>query len=177
MSKRALQSSSSVAVALAAVALVLTACDEPSPPAPSPPASAPAAARGPLIEWMAAPEGDLAPIVAREMERAEKDGRRLVVYVGAAWCEPCKVFHEAAEAGRIQGGSLPPLRMLEFDLDRDADRLAAAGYASKMIPLFAVPGPDGRGTEARIEGSVKGAGAVANIVPRLSALLARSGGS
>lgn len=132
--------------------------------------------KGPLIEWTPAPEGDLQPIVQAEVERAKKDGRSLIVYVGASWCEPCQRFHRAAEAGEIQG-DLPPLRMLEFDLDRDAERLAAAGYGSKMIPLFAVPGPDGRGTDVRIEGSIKGAGAVGNIVPRLRALLARARGS
>jgi thiol-disulfide isomerase/thioredoxin len=121
-----------------------------------------------------APDGDVPGALVREMERAKKDGRTLLVYAGATWCEPCQRFHRAADAGEIQGG-LPPLRMLEFDLDRDGDRLAAAGYGSKMIPLFAVPGPDGRGTAARIEGSIKGAGAVGNIVPRLSALLAKSG--
>lgn len=163
----------------AALVLALTGCD-PSP-APSgsastaPSSSAEPAVKGPLIEWVAAPDGDVADIALREAERAKKDGRRLLVYVGAAWCEPCKRFHEAAEAGQVTG--LPPLRMLELDLDRDGERLAAAGYGSKMIPLFAVPGPDGRGGSARIEGSVKGAGAVGNIVPRLSALLARGGGS
>jgi hypothetical protein len=172
-----------LALALAAAAGI-AACDEPegpasTGPAPSPPASsAPAGASkagGPLIEWTAAPEGDLAPLVVSEVERAKKDGRRLLVYVGAAWCEPCKRFHDAADAGEIEG--LPRLRLLELDLDRDGDRLAAAGYGSKMIPLFALPGPDGRGNDARIEGSVKGAGAVRNLVPRLSALLARGGGS
>lgn len=129
-----------------------------------------------LIEWVPAPEGELSGVVQREAERAKKDGRTLLVYVGATWCEPCRRFHDAAEAGQIQGG-LPPLRMLELDLDRDGERLAAAGYESRMIPLFAVPGPDGRGTHMRMEGSVKGPGAVSNIVPRLSALLAQAGGS
>jgi thiol-disulfide isomerase/thioredoxin len=125
---------------------------------------------------MAAPDGDVAVIAQAEAERAKKEGRALLVYVGASWCEPCQRFHKAAEAGEVTG-DLPPLRMLELDLDRDAERLAAAGYASKMIPLFAVPGPDGRGNDLRIEGSVKGSGAVSNIVPRLRALLARAGGS
>lgn len=172
-----------LALALAG-ALATGACDRPSPPSPSGATSAPAtaqtsaaqAAGAPLIEWVAAPDGDVASIARQEAERARRDGRRLLVYVGAAWCEPCQRFHHAAEAGQIQRG-LPPLRMLEFDLDRDGERLSAAGYASKMIPLFAVPGPDGRGDGARIEGSIKGDGAVANIVPRLSALLARAGGS
>jgi thiol-disulfide isomerase/thioredoxin len=175
---------SAVPIAALALALAIAAagCESPSGSAPPSGAAATAAATGaaaavtgPLIEWLPAPAGDVADIARREAERARRDGRALLVYVGASWCEPCKRFHEAAEAGQIRG--LPPLRMLELDLDRDADRLAAAGYASKMIPLFAVPGPDGRGGSARIEGAVKGAGATGNIVPRLSALLARAGGS
>jgi hypothetical protein len=160
-------------------ALAAGACDPPSgQPSPSSTASQTAApaAPAPLIEWVAAPDGDVVEIVLRERERAKRDGRTLLVYVGAVWCEPCKRFHEAADRGEI-AGELPPLRMLELDLDRDADRLAAAGYGSKMIPLFAVPGPDGRGTDLRLEGSIKGAGAVSNIVPRLRALLARAKGS
>jgi len=38
--------------------------------------------------------------------------------------------------------------------------------------MFAKPGPDGRGTGRQIEGSVKGDGAVNEIVPRLRSLLA-----
>ncbi len=172
----------SLCALVALVALAAAACDpapSPAPPASSsaaPPVTPAPAPSGPLIEWVAAPDGDVAEIALREATRAKKDGRRLLVYVGATWCEPCQRFHEAADAGKIQG-ALPPLRMLELDLDRDGERLAAAGYGSKMIPLFAVPGPDGRGTGARIEGSVKGPSAVGNIVPRLSALLARAGGS
>lgn len=171
---------------LVAAALALSACSDPAPSrdsaaAPPPPtatsaAPAPARPAGPLIEWMPAPDGDLAAIAKSEAERAKKDGRVLLVYAGATWCEPCQRFHEAAVAGEIQG-DLPPLRMLELDLDRDGDRLAAAGYGSRMIPLFAVPGPDGRGSDLRIEGSIKGSGAVSNIVPRLRALLSRARGS
>lgn len=163
-----------------ALSLLVAACDPaPSKDSAPPPAktSVPAARpTGPLIEWAPAPEGDPAAIAKAELERAKKDGRALVVYVGATWCEPCQRFHNAAQAGEITG-DLPPIRMLEFDLDRDAERLTAAGYGSRMIPLFAVPGPDGRGTDLRIEGSIKGAGAVSNIVPRLRALLAQTKGS
>lgn len=169
-----------------ALSMLAAACDPapskgsvPSKDSAPPPAktSVPAARpTGPLIEWAPAPEGDPAVIAKAELERAKKDGRALFVYVGASWCEPCQRFHDAAQAGEIKG-DLPPIRMLEFDLDRDAERLAAAGYGSRLIPLFAVPGPDGRGSDLRIEGSIKGAGAVANIVPRLRALLAQTKGS
>lgn len=115
-------------------------------------------------------DGPIAPLIASEMRKAGAAGRRLVVYVGATWCEPCKRFHEAVEAGELND-VFPNLRLLEFDYDRDEVRLSEAGYASKMLPLFAVPKPDGSSTGRHIEGSVKGDGAVDNIVPRLKRLL------
>lgn len=113
---------------------------------------------------------DVAKVVRDERERAKSDGRDLVVYVGARWCEPCKYFHNAAEAGELDA-SFPDLTLLEFDLDDDRDRLTPAGYVSQFIPLFAMPAADGRMSDKKFEGAVKGKFAVANITPRLQALL------
>jgi hypothetical protein len=115
---------------------------------------------------------DAARVVRDERERAKGDGRDLVVYVGARWCEPCKVFHGAAQKGDLDG-EFPDLTLLEFDLDDDRGRLTAAGYVGEYIPLFAMPAPDGRASDRKFEGSVKGDGAVANITPRLRKLLAK----
>jgi len=121
-------------------------------------------------EVVAAGPGDAAEVVRDAMDEAEADGRRLVVYVGAGWCEPCKHFHDALDAGELDT-LFPDLRLLEFDLDLDQARLAEAGYASRLVPLFCLPDASGRGTDRRIEGSVKGDAAVANITPRLTALI------
>lgn len=129
----------------------------------------PAPSKGP--EFVRAGEGDAAEVVRDAMDRAEADGRRLVVYVGADWCEPCKRFHAAADAGTLDD-AFPDLRLLEFDATIDQTRLAEGGYASRLVPLFCLPDAHGRGTDRRIEGSIKGDGAVANITPRLQALLA-----
>lgn len=135
---------------------------------PFPPASG-AAGDGP--EFVAAPaEGEVAEIVVEHMAKAKADQRQLLVYVGASWCEPCKFFHGAVEDGSLDR-KFPRLRLLEFDLDRDRDRLIAAGYRSKLIPLFAVPGPDGKPSRHLIEGGVKGPDGVAVITQRLEALL------
>jgi thiol-disulfide isomerase/thioredoxin len=117
------------------------------------------------VTFHPAPAGDVAPLVQKEMRHGH-----LLVYVGASWCEPCRRFHEAASAGKLDA-QLGGLRLLEFDLDRDEPRLRAAGYVSQLIPLFAVPGPDGRASGRQIEGSIKGDGAVGQILPRLQALL------
>lgn len=137
----------------------------------APAAAAPAAPAG-ALELIEAPAGaDLPALVVAELTRARAARKALVVYVGASWCEPCVRFHDAAAAGRLDA-TFPDLRVLVFDADRDGDALAAAGYTSQMIPLFVVPGPDGRATTAFIEGGIKGDGAVDQLVPRLRRLLA-----
>ena len=91
----------------------------------------------------APPAGELPAIVVPELARARADGKHFLVYVGAVWCEPCREFHDAARAGSLDA-QLGDLRMLEFDLDRDGARLEAAGYRSPLVPMFALPGEDGR---------------------------------
>src|SRR5437762_2841947 len=115
------------ALALIAVGLAAAACGTERP-------------RG--VEIVAAPAGDAAVVVKGELERAARDRRQLLVYVGATWCEPCRRFHEAAASHELDR-DFPSLRLVEFDNDRDGERLAMAGYASKFIPLFARPGSDG----------------------------------
>ncbi len=119
------------------------------------------------VQLVDAPPGDVAALVQHELGVGPGP---VLVYVGATWCEPCRRFHTAAAAGQLDG-ALPQLRLLVFDLDRDGERLKAAGYSSAYIPLFALPNPDGRASGKAIAGSIKGDGAVGNIVPRLQALL------
>lgn len=120
----------------------------------------------------APPTGDVEPIVRDALTRAAAEKRRLVVYVGARWCEPCRRFHAAAAQGQLDA-TFPDLTLLEFDLDRDGERLASAGYVSKYIPLFALPNTDGTSSGKQVEGGIKGEGAVAFITPRLQQLLAQ----
>lgn len=140
----------------------------PSPPAPTQVEPDLHPGKVDLVQAIAA--GNVAVAVKAELSRATAQHRQLVVYVGASWCEPCHRFHDAAAKGQLDG-QFPALRLLEFDLDRDADRLRESGYRSDLIPLFSIPMPDGRASGFAIEGSIKGEGAVANLVPRLTQLL------
>ena len=152
-----------------ALALLLAAgCGREAPVARQEPAAA--KKPQPVETVPAAAEGGVQELVRREVARARDEGRTLLVYVGATWCEPCQRFHDAAKAGQLDA-AFPGLRLLEFDLDRDKDRLREAGYASRMIPLFALPRADGTASGEQIEGSIKGDGAVAQIAPRLRALI------
>lgn len=132
-----------------------------------------AAAPDPHVRLVSAPEaGDVEPVVREELARAAAERRRLVVYVGATWCEPCQRFHEAARGGHLDA-TFPDLTLLEFDQDCDGKRLASAGYTSQYIPLFAVPAETGRASGNQVEGGIKGEGAVGYITPRLQELLAK----
>ena len=156
---------------VAALLFTSAGCSKETPDVTREPAATVSTKESARIEWIKAPAGeDAASVVKRELERAQIDKKRLLVYVGATWCEPCKRFHDAAEAGQLDGVFLN-LRLVEFDLDVDAERLARAGYASKMIPLFAIPTENGTGSGKQIEGSVKGDGAVLNLQNRLKPLL------
>jgi thiol-disulfide isomerase/thioredoxin len=126
------------------------------------------------VAFAKAPPGGVVAIVREAAAAAVASRRTLLVYVGATWCEPCRRFHRAAEAGELDG-ALPRLMLLEFDLDRDQDRLIAAGYDSKYIPLFALASADGTASSHRIEGAIKGEGAVDFILPRLRDLVTRWG--
>jgi hypothetical protein len=168
-------------------------CSAPSPPqassavpsvppltvAGTPPTTAPnrvdwpAAERAELVEATLSPTGQLEPLVVAELTRARADGRTLVVYVGASWCEPCTRFHGALKAGLLNS-QLRGIRFLEFDLDRHARPLRAAGCESDMIPLFALPTAEGTCGPLRIMGGVKGDAALGNLMPRLLGLIARA---
>lgn len=142
------------------------------------PSGSPSNARGPragkatFVEAEASAE-PVAAIVQRERGRIQAAGGRLIVAVGAPWCEPCRRFHAAVTEGKLDA-AIPGVVFLEFDHDRDGDRLREAGYTSRLIPLYVVPDAEGRAPSdprMRMEGSIKGDGAVAEITPRLLRLL------
>jgi hypothetical protein len=127
------------------------------------------AAIGP--ELLEAGAGAVPSVVQKARQDADRDQRQLLIYISATWCEPCERFQRALRAGQLNA-SFPRLTLLKFDADRDTDRLRAAGYDGNYIPRFVVPGPDGRGTDRRIEGGTKAEDTVAtSIVPRLAGLL------
>ena len=111
-----------------------------------------------------------AEAIAAERAKAVQDGKQLLVYVGATWCEPCQRFHEAAQNGELDT-TFGQLRLMMFDNDRDGDRLRYAGYIYEMIPMFAVPRADGMASGQQIEGGINSDAAVDEIRPRLQQLV------
>jgi thiol-disulfide isomerase/thioredoxin len=155
-----------------AIACKATPDIAPEPSARPSSSAPPTASTGKVRLVDAPPEGDVEAAVHDAVAHAGTEKRRVVVYVGAKWCDPCQRFHHAAERGELDA-AFPDVDFLTFDLDRDNERLASAGYVSKLIPLFALPGADGRASGQQVEGGMKGDSAVASIAPRLKGLLGR----
>lgn len=123
------------------------------------------------LELIDAPKSDdVAPLIAKEVARAKTDHKKLLVYMGAVWCDPCVKFHEAANRGELDQ-VFGDVRMLVFDADRDNAAIERAGYKYEFVPLFALPGPDGRSTGKQIEGAPKGSKYVEQISGRLRTLI------
>jgi thiol-disulfide isomerase/thioredoxin len=114
----------------------------------------------------ASPDSDALSLVRTERLRAKAEGRVLVVYAGATWCEPCRRFKEEVHAGRLDE-TLPKITLLAFDADRDTERLGSAGYRFQFIPYVALAGADGRPIETQ-EARGKGSGAWRELVGKLS---------
>ncbi|MDX2086962.1 MAG: hypothetical protein SFX73_03880 [Kofleriaceae bacterium] len=155
--------------------LVLLACNEQASETKSsqPASETKVSTRSGNVEIVPAPAaGGIQELIAQEVARGERDQVPVVVYVGATWCAPCRDFHAAAEAGTLDA-ALGPMRFLEFDLDRDGDQLRAAGYQSKLVPLFARPLADGRASGTQTDGVRSGGQYVEQLTPRIRELFAR----
>ena len=122
------------------------------------------------VRFVAPEEGEVAPQLVRRLAQAKIDQRKVLVFVSAPWCEPCRVFHQAVDRGELTG-KLGPLDLVAFDSEPDAERLLMSGYESRLIPAFTAPGEDGRATPRHLEGSVSGPAAVSDLVPRILEIL------
>lgn len=113
----------------------------------------------------ASEESDALSLIRTERLKAKAEGRVLVVYASAAWCEPCRKLKEEIHAGRLDD-KLAKVTLLAFDADKDTDRLASAGYKFQFIPYVALPGADGHPAES-LEARGKGGGAWRELVGKL----------
>lgn len=157
---------------LSMLALVLVGCTTRSPgDATQAPTAVKPKGKMRIIDAPAEPAAIEKLVMAKSAE-CKTQGRTLLVYAGAKWCEPCKRFHEAVESGALDA-DFGDVDVLAFDVDFDNERLAYGNYETGSIPLLAVPGPDGKSTTRYMNGSIKGDGAVSEMTPRLKTLLGR----
>lgn len=125
------------------------------------------AARSKAVFVSADPDADASSLVRGRRLQAKAEGRLLVVYVGATWCEPCKRFKAEVESGRLDA-RLGSITFLAFDADKDAERLEAAGYTFSFVPFVALPSAGGRPSDS-VAATGKGSDAWRDLVAALEA--------
>lgn len=147
-----------VARAKCTLLLALVACtpksaatDEIKSDVSQPVVTAPAAAPTPggkLVVTPADADTDAISTIRTARLQAKAQGRVLVVYVSATWCDPCKKLKSEIEAGHLDS-RLGKTTLLAFDADRDAERLLGAGYSFKFVPFVALAGTDGHPADSQ----------------------------
>ena len=134
---------------------------------PLAPAAEAAAPRGHVKVIEANPDSDALSLVRAKRLEAKAEGRVLVVYVSATWCEPCKRLKAELESGRLDD-RLANVTLLAFDADKDGDRLGAAGYSYRFVPYVALPGADGHPADSQ-QATGKGGEAWRELLGKLDA--------
>ena len=104
--------------------------------------------RGPLGEAPA--DAEVATFLRAARARAKRDGRAVIVEVGASWCPPCRTLKAAVANGELDD-VLEGVTLVAFDADVHGERLDSLGYTSKFIPSFSVPRGDGRASEWKVD--------------------------
>jgi hypothetical protein len=112
-------------------------------------------------------------VVRAVLKAAKKEDRRVVVYDSSPRSEPCVRFRESAVRGDLDS-TLNKVLILEFDYDRDGERLEAAGYPFKVIPSFTIPQLDGQASRFVFEGSTHAPALTAFLGMKLQGLLMQS---
>ncbi len=124
------------------------------------------------VHVLPAAGGDVATLVRAALVEARRQHRRLLVYVGASFSTSCVAFKKAARHGELDH-VLPGLTVLEFDSDHDLERLAAAGYDGRHLPVFVLPRADGRASPHLVVAAADDGKVGAVTGPLLRALLER----
>jgi len=165
----------------AVVALGMAGCNasaaKSSVTSETPPATAAPATSAPMAEASAprrlvkvveaVQDFDALSLVRTKRLEAKAEGRVLVVYVSAKWCEPCRRLKGELESGRLDE-RLGAVTLLAFDADQDGDRLAAAGYSYRFVPFVALAGADGHPVDS-VQATGKGGDAWRELLGKLDA--------
>ncbi|MEG2154881.1 MAG: thioredoxin family protein [Burkholderiaceae bacterium] len=141
-----------LAALLAAAFLPLAALAQTSPAQGV--AAAPAAPK-----WQGYDEAaDAKADIARALERARTEGKKVMVVFGANWCPDCRVLDQQIKEGRLKALVDRQLVTVKVDVGRfkkNLDLAEAYGVSLKKgIPTLAVLDANGRAVYATLEGEV-----------------------
>jgi len=90
-----------------------------------------------------------------------------VVYVGATWCGPCKVYKASLDDPRMVQAHRP-VHIIELDADKHTEALSAVGIQPNGVPHWEMVDPSGKSVGKHIDGGAWGDNTVENMAPVLT---------
>lgn len=141
---------------------------------PDPESGSPGVTAGDAYTWvkLAPSQGALQELVKAEVGKAAAKAQRPVVYLGAAWCDPCvalkKHRHDPLMTDAMRGAYV-----IEIDLDDwKLEDMKALGFRTGVVPIFHAVNSEGRATGPAVDGSSWGANVPASMAPPLKKFFA-----
>jgi hypothetical protein len=156
------------ALAFLCLALVaLTACGKSR-------GSADTSAARPSANWVVVPKagGSLGKVLKEQIAKKPSGSLKPVVYVGAAWCGPCKAIKQYKGDAKMSD-ALAGAYIVEVDLDdwNTAD-FAGLGYNVTSVPVFIAVDDNAKAIGPSIDGGAWGDNIPANMAPPLKKFVA-----
>lgn len=132
-----------------------------------------AAAPATLVTLVPA-QGQLAPLLQREVAKAKYLGKAPFVQLTAEWCGPCKALRASMGHPLMQDAFAGTFIIL-LDMDAWKKQLQAAGVASDFVPVFFALDPAARPTGKNINGGAWGEDIPKNMAPPLKKFFRANG--
>jgi thiol:disulfide interchange protein len=136
----------------------LPACREDSPMPAGTTAAPTRAHEAGTSRWLelAASNTALDALLAEHAQRAAEQGLKPALYIGASWCQPCKILKEHRDDPRV-ASALRGTYTIEIDLDDwTVAELSASGYEVQAVPVFFAIGAGGKAAGPRLDGGAWG---------------------
>lgn len=119
-------------------------------------------------------QGQLAPLLQREVSNAGRMGKAPFVQLTAEWCGPCKALR-ASMGDPLMQDAFQDTYIILLDMDAWKPQLKPAGLDSNFVPIFFALTPAARPTGKNINGGAWGEDIPRNMAPPLKKFFRANG--
>jgi len=125
-----------------------------------------------LLTELSPAQGDLAPLLRAQAERARDKHLLPVIEFYADWCAPCRAFQGSLDDPRMVE-ALRGTYLVKLNLDDWHDKLVGTGFTVRSIPAFYLVDSAGRPTGKMLDGDRWGKPTPASMSASLGKFLGR----
>lgn len=116
-------------------------------------------------------QGDLATLIAAEVDKARARNLRSFLELRAEWCKPCKQLEASMNDSRMTE-AFAGTYLISIDIDEWTGKLDTIDVSADSIPVFYELDEQGKPTGRKIDGGAWDENIPANMAPPLKAFFA-----